>query len=131
MKKLWILLAAVALAALLAACSLLPTTTSIDTCVSNFMSALNSSDRSSLYTNLDSSASQYNAVKAASYWNTKFPTGESYSLTGQTTAGTTVTATIKSTVTYAGNTIIFVMTTDSSGNYVIHSITLNGSLIFN
>jgi hypothetical protein len=137
MKKLRILaaLAAVlAISALVASCSF-SSKISNDECIANFMSALNGSDRSTVYTNLDSASSLYTAAKLALYWNTFFPVGETYTLSGKSTSGSTVTGTFSSTTTYTatfGNitdmvwTMAFTMSTDSSGNAVIHKIDLAG-----
>jgi hypothetical protein len=128
MKKLWILAAAVAIAALFAACGALAKT-SVDDCISNFMSDLNSGDRSNVYTNLDSSSSEYAEAKTALYWDLLFHKGETYTLSNRSANGTTVTGAFSSTTTYAGSwdyTLVFVMATDPLGNAVIHSITLNG-----
>jgi hypothetical protein len=134
MKKLRILAAIAALAALFAACSLLAPKTSIDDCINNFMSALNSGNRSNLYTNLDSNSSQYNAAKTATYWDIVFATsGDPYTLSNRSTSGSTVTATITSPTNAlysSGASISFVMSTDGSGNAVIHSITVAGILLF-
>jgi hypothetical protein len=132
MKKLWLpLLAALALVALFSSCQLAttPAKTTVDGCIDSFMSALNSSDRSNLYQNLDSASGQYAEAKTAIYWDTKFKVSETYTLSGRSTSGTTVTGTFSSTITYTGYwiyTLVFVMATDSDGNAVIHSITLNG-----
>jgi predicted PurR-regulated permease PerM len=125
MKRIWILLAAVALVFLLATCSLFTSTKSIGDTVNQFLADLNSSDRSSVYTNLDPNASLYNSAKAAVYWNALFPKGEVYKLAGITPIANTVTTTLSSTTTYAsGYQIVFVMVQDSSKNYLISSITI-------
>jgi hypothetical protein len=133
MKKLWVLLAAVALAALLAACAALATKTSINDCVSGFMSDVNSGNYGNLYTHLDSSAGKYNQAKTPSYWSKAvFPSGETYTLTNQVTVGSQVTATLNSGVTYSGVTITFGMATDSDSNAVINSISITGQgTVFN
>jgi hypothetical protein len=137
------LVAALALASgLLASCDLasLATTeeTTIDECVTGFMSALNSTDRSTLYTNLDSASSKYAQAKTAAYWDTWFKAGETYTLSSRTTSGSTVMGSFSSTTTYTGSStysMVFSMATDSDGNAVIHSITLSSSasssIIFN
>jgi hypothetical protein len=56
MKKLGIILTALALAALVTTCK--PATVSIDECIDNFMSDINSADRSGVYENLDSSSTK-------------------------------------------------------------------------
>lgn len=127
------LVAALISASLFAGCSLFESKTSVDDCINSFMSYLNSSDRSNLYTTLDSSSSQYSQAKTATYWGIPFPASEagSYALSGKSTNGNTVTAAITSSTLYAtSRSIIFVMSTDSSGNAVIHSITVGGSPIF-
>lgn len=131
MKKLFILAAAVALVVLFAACSgLFGSKTTIDQCISNFMMDINSSDRSQVYTNLDPNAGQYGTGgKLSSFWETRFPVAEipSYTLTNKSTSASPATATITSSVTYAGGyPITFVMTTDSNGNAVINSIAITG-----
>ncbi len=133
MRKIWLLIAAVALVALLAACSLLSPKTTIDQCVANFMSDINSSDRSNVYTNLDLTSSMYAGVKSATFWDILFPAaGIPYSLAGQSTSGSVVSATINSSyATFTGGLpISFTMDTDATGNAVIHSISLNGTSVF-
>jgi hypothetical protein len=131
MKKLWMLAVVVAAVALFATCSLLKV--SIDECISNFMSDINSSDRSNVYTTLDSSTPKYNTGgKAASYWDGYSPVGYSYTLVGKTTSGSSVDATISSPGGIDNSwTIHFGMSTDSDGNAVISTIILNGNPIFN
>jgi hypothetical protein len=133
MKKLWILpiglVVAIIAAALFAGCSLPQTKTSVDDCINNFMSDLNSSDRSNVYTNLDSTSLMYSQVKTATYWNSIFPTGYTYTLSNKSTSGSTVTATLSSSYTLysSGVPITFIMSTDLNGNAVIHSITISTS----
>lgn len=138
MKKLRLTLALAAALALvsciLASCDFGATTAArtIDECVTSFMSALNSTDRSSLYTNLDSASSKYSQAKTAAYWDTLFKVGETYTLSSRTTSGSTVTGGFSSTTTYAGTysySLVFEMATDSAGDAVIHSITLKGALL--
>lgn len=126
MKKILILLAIVALVALLATCgNLFKTPTSINDCITSFMKDINSSDRSNVYTNLDSGSNLYSEAKTSLYWSAIFPTGETYTLGTITPIASTVTTTITSGVTYPGGyQIIFVMAQDSDKNYVIHSITI-------
>jgi hypothetical protein len=135
MRKIWILAAAVVLAALFATCSLFGSKTSIDQCITNFMSDINSADRSQVYTTLDSASGQYGGAKTASYWDTRFPVAEvpTYTLSAKNTSASPATATITSSYTFTGGyPIIFVMSTDNGGNAVINSITITGpGTIFN
>jgi hypothetical protein len=132
MKKLWILVVVVAAVALFATCSLVKV--SIDECISNFMSDVNSGNYSNLYTHLDSSSSKYDAAKKGTFWSSYFPSSDTYTLSSQSTVGNTVTATLTSNYLYtSANTIVFGMTKDSNGDYVISSISINPmwSTIFN
>lgn len=124
-KTLIAILSLAALAALFSTCKQAASTTSIDECISSFMSDINSTDRSGVYKNLDSSAAAYNTgAKTSLYWNTFFPTSDiSYSLSGKTTAGNYVYATITGTgVVFGSKSIVFVMSEDSDGNAQIRSI---------
>jgi hypothetical protein len=114
MKKSAIALAALALAFLFSTCA--PKTTTIDECISNFMSDINSIDRSNVYTNLDSSSTAYSLAKAASYWDSQFPTADiPYSLSGQSTVGSVVSATVNTAnLVWGGQTIYFVMSEDGN-----------------
>jgi len=77
MKKLWILLAAIAVAVLFSNCNLVSPKTSIDQCISNFMNDINS-NQGNAYTTLDNTSSYYGEVAALpTYWNTWFPSGNS------------------------------------------------------
>ena len=130
MRKLWILIAALAVVALFATCSLL-TKTTIDDCINNFMGDING-DHGSVYKNLDSSSTLYAEALTAAYWDIPFPSSDSYSLSGRSTSGSTVTATLSSGTLYSGGvSIVFTMSTDATGNAVIHSITVAGIPIFN
>jgi hypothetical protein len=133
MKKLWILLAAIAVAVLFSNCNLVSPKTSIDQCISNFMNDINS-NQGNAYTTLDNTSSYYGEVAALpTYWNTWFPSGNSYTLTNQSTSGSTVTATLSSStnpVYSSGVSIVFTMSTDITGNAVIHAISLHGLSIF-
>jgi PBP1b-binding outer membrane lipoprotein LpoB len=127
MKKIAIVVAVLAAVLLFSTCS--KPTISIDECISNFMSDINSSDRSNVYTNLDSSSAMYNLVKTHSYWDTEFdPIGIPYSLSGNSTVGSVVSATVNTTnATWNTHTIQFVMNEDSDKNAVIHSIAMDSS----
>jgi hypothetical protein len=130
MKKLWMLMAAIAVMALFSTCSLTTSKTTIDQCISNFMSDLNG-NQASIYTNLDSSSQLYAEASAATYWNSFFPSSDTYTLSNKSTSGETVTATIYSATLYAtGASIVFTMSTDATGNAVIQSISLIGTPIF-
>lgn len=132
MKKLWILLAAIAVAVLFSNCNLLSPKTSIDQCISNFMNDLNSS-QGSVYTSLDSTSAKYGVATSALYWNAIFAPGNTYTLSNQSTSGSTVTATLSSSTNLlysSGVSIVFTMSTDLTGNAVIHAISLNGTSIF-
>jgi len=130
MKKLWILAAVVVLVALFSTCSL-NSKTSISQCISNFMSDINGNP-GSVYTNLDPTSGQYGLATTATYWTTIFSPSYSYTLNNENIAGSTVTGTIISgNPLYTGGiSISFTMSTDGSGNAVIHSITLGTSTIF-
>jgi hypothetical protein len=127
MKKLWILAAVVVFVALFSTCSL-NSKTSISQCISNFMSDING-NQANVYTNLDPTSAMYSLVKSAAYWNLLFPCGYTYTLTNENIAGSTVTGTLTSNYSLysSGVSISFTMSTDGSGNAVIHSITLGGS----
>jgi hypothetical protein len=138
MKKLRLTLALVAaialVSSLLASCDFGAATKArtIDECVTGFMSALNSTERSTLYTYLDSASSKYAQAKTAVYWDTLFKVGETYTLSSRTTSVSTLTGSFSSTTTYSGTysySLVFEMATDSSGDAVIHSITLKGALL--
>jgi hypothetical protein len=131
MKRIRLVLAALALALLFSTCQL-PTTT-IDECIDSFMSDINSNDRSEVYKNLDSSSSKYAQAITHTYWDALFPlAGITYTLSSRSTSGHTVSATINSTyATFVGGLAIsFDMSEDSTGNAVINSITLSGVSIF-
>jgi hypothetical protein len=129
-KSLAVFLSIAALALLFSTCAK-KSTTSNSECISNFMSDINSADRSGVYNNLDSNSSKYNQAKVASYWNSQFPTQDMpYTLSGQS-SGNPIYATLSSSNgLYNGNPIIFGMASDSDGNAVISSISLNGTSIF-
>lgn len=131
MKKIWIVLLVVALVALLSTCSLLGTKTSISQCISNFMTDINGNP-GSVYTNLDPTSGQYSLATTSTYWTTIFSSSYSYTLNGENIAGSSVTGTINSgNPLYTGGiSISFTMSTDGSGNAVIHSITLGTSSSF-
>jgi hypothetical protein len=131
MKKLWILLAAIAVAVLFSNCNLPGAKTSISDRINQFMKDINDSSRSNVSSDLDITSLAYSQV-TASYWNTPFPTaGIPYSLSS-TPSTSDVTTTINSSYALfvGGLPIIFGMATDISGNAVIHSITLGGAKIF-
>jgi hypothetical protein len=134
MKKILALAAALGLVTLLATCSLFGSKTSIDQCIANFMGDINNTDRSNVYTTLDSSSGQYSQAKTPSFWDSHFPTVDagSYALSNKNTSGNPATATITSNTYYgsSGSPIVFGMSTDSSGNAVIHSITIASTTIF-
>jgi hypothetical protein len=125
MKKISIFLAVLALALLFSTCKK-DNPTTIDECISNFMSDINSTDRSGVYKNLYSGSSKYAEAVTAAYWNALLPTsGITYTLSGQSTSGSTVTAMISSTYSFgSGVPISFGMNTDSSDNAVISSIAI-------
>jgi len=133
MKKLSIVLAVLTLALLFSTCKT-DNPTTIDECISNFMSDINSSDRSGVYKNLDSTAGMYAGAVAETLWNTYFPkSGITYTLSNQSTSGSTVSATLTSTTyfTYsAGVPLSFGMGEDSNKNAVISTISLNGTKFF-
>ncbi len=131
MKKLWILLAAIAVAVLFSNCNLLSPKTSISDRINQFIKDINDSSRSNVSSDLDITSLAYSQV-TASYWNTLFPTaGIPYSLSSTPSASGVTTTINSSYASYVGGLpIIFGMGTDISGNAVIHSITLNGASIF-
>ena len=101
---------------------------SIDATVSKFQDYLNSSDRSQIYTILDSSASKYSQVTAA-YWDTNFPVGETYTIS-VSASGTSATGKITSGTTYAGGKDIIFSFTKNGFDNVISSIVVAGNTIF-
>jgi|GEM_PF-6083598 hypothetical protein len=138
MKKLWIVLAALALTALVVTCSLANSTVSESSCINSFVSDVDSNNFGSLYNTLDQNSSYYSEAKSAAYWTggtgspgggTIFPSTENYTITSVNIVSTnTVTATLNSSssILYNGVTITFSMTTDASGNYVIQTIVISG-----
>jgi hypothetical protein len=134
-KSLLALLAIVTLALLFSTCKTEETSdpVTVDECIDNFMSAINSSDRSDLYECLSPKGDKYNEAKAASYWETYFPVGETYKLSGESkdlndNDSGFVDATITSGTTYDGGyNITFGMTKDSDDNSVMSSIYIAGS----
>jgi hypothetical protein len=128
MKKMSIVLAVLALALLFSTCSkATDNPTTIDECISSFMSDINSSDRSGVYKNLNSSSADYGEAATAAYWDLYFPQKEiPFTLSGQVDSGSTVTASITSSTsaTYpSGSTLTFTMGEDSSKNAVISTLT--------
>jgi hypothetical protein len=129
MKRIRLVLAALALALLFSTCQL-PTTT-IDECIDSFMSDINSNDRSEVYKNLDSDSGEYAAAVAAHFWDIVFiKAGIPYSLTSRSTSGNTVSAYITAADLSMAAPIVFGMSEDSAGNAVIHSIKIDTAYIF-
>jgi hypothetical protein len=127
MKKLAIVAAVLALAALFSTCGLKKT--SVDECIDNFMSDINGSDRSQVYTNLDSSSTMYGAARAGGYWNIVLnPIGIPFTLTSRSTSGSVVSATMNSSIYGGGTPITFDMSEDSAGNAVIATIDMPSAL---
>ena len=107
-----------------------PTTnhTSINQRLSGFVSGLNGSDRSGLYQNTDSSATDYNAAKSASFWNALFPADGTYTVGTPTVSGSTITVTLNSTGTFGSASLE--LDTTGADNYIA-VIKVGGSVIFN
>jgi hypothetical protein len=132
MKRiLTIALAALAMTLIFSTCK--PPVTSVNDCLDSFMDDISSTDRSEVYKNLDSDATAYNIVKAASYWEFYFPVAEvPYTLSGRSQSGDYVQATISSSgVGFGTKTIIFTMSEDSDGNALIRQIVLGGVGVYN
>lgn len=128
-RKLVVVFILVALA-LLGSCDFFGNTVTMDQCVSNFMSAINT-DKASVYKSLDSDSSFYNLALSASYWDSYFPSGyRPFTFSGQSTSGNRVSATLNAGVLYINTPVYFDMVQDLKGNYVISTVTVNGSAIF-
>jgi hypothetical protein len=99
--------------------------------ISDFQADLNKSDRSSVYLNLHSTLTQdYNAAKAATFWNTNFPyiAGTSYSITNVVSSNpANVTATITGPSPYTGGAAISFKMVQEGFNWMIQEIYLFGS----
>jgi hypothetical protein len=133
MKKISIVLAILALALLLSTCAQKTSPTTIDECISSFMKDINSTDRSGVYKNLNPSSAKYAQASYAVYWGVFFPIAEiPYTVSSQSTSGSTVTASVTSAtgVTYpTGTTLTFVMGEDSDKNAVISTITYKSGIV--
>ena len=131
MKRKLLILALVALsAALFFSCKVNEGTT-IEDQISGFMTDVNAGSYTKLYSHFHPTETvAYSQIKAESFWNTPgmFPSGETYTLGAVVPIGTTVTTTLKSTVTYGstGVAIIFSMSKDGE-DYMIKSLTIGGS----
>ncbi len=129
MKRALLIIAAIAALYLVMSCAIVKPVT-IDECISNFMSDVNN-DHSSVYKNLSTSSVKYAQAVPAAYWDIVFPPGYSYALSGQSTAGSTVTASLSGGSLYPGSNIVFTMTQNLDKDYVISSITIASISYFN
>ena len=126
------LLAVVAFVAV-SACDLFTTPVTIKNRLDNFVAELNKADRSSVYLQLDSSATSYSAAKAASFWDALFAK-ETYSITDIVDSNPeAVTAKLTGNGTFGTQTITFGMSKTGTVNliYTIKSINFGGKTVFN
>lgn len=92
--------------------------------IDDFMAALNAGNYSNLYKHFHpTETSNYDGIKDPSFWNTDFPSGETYTLATYVPAETTVTTISSSLGKYSGDTITFVMA-KRDDDYFIKSITI-------
>jgi hypothetical protein len=126
-KALAMILAVAALALLFSTCKKEADPTTVDECIDSFMSNVNS-NHSAVYKDLDSDSSYYNQAKTPSYWDTYFPAGQTYTLSGKTEVGSTVSGTLSSATLYSGGILFtFTMGEDSDDNAVISKIWKSGN----
>jgi hypothetical protein len=97
--------------------------------VNMFISGLNNTDRSGLYTHLYSGANEYGNADD-NYWDLNFPeSGISYSTSGLSVGGSSATATINSSGTfpYDGDTIYFEFVESDTDVWVISVIKIDSN----